>query len=496
VSLKARIPQNEWPAFDRASALYGRTAETAATTTLCGLVTHLWYNEGCRYETLWNAGAQSYAALYDALFELARAADSQGMSLALFLDLLDQYDAGDLAEGSDIDMSLPPDPSAGGTQGSVTFMTVHKSKGLEFPVVFIYGGNNPGRNNVNDKSVYFSPEYGVSVNLRPAEGVPTDAKVKPLNYFFQLAEDNEKAQTEAELKRLFYVAATRAEKELYFTASYKEVKEKIANKKDEDKETETDKKARTFLDLAKKAGVPAGASGVYTVDEIPAYTKAALHADSEVVAAPPDLRTAIEKAAPLYADKSRLERRAPPAVLVRSASSEENNSFPTEAGAEKTVNEADVDFGFPSKDFGTIAHAYIQALSEKAAVVIPPRLEAALSRLPEERRLALLAEAERMRDRFAGSELGKMALNADLRESEFPVVVYEKNLITNGVIDLLFEDNNVTHVIDFKTDRDENPTAHAGQLAVYKKAVSAIYKKAVRCWLFYLRTGHAIEVSV
>jgi hypothetical protein len=52
------------------------------------------------------------------------------------------------------------------------------------------------------------------------------------------------------------------------------------------------------------------------------------------------------------------------------------------------------------------------------------------------------------------------------------------------------------HIVDFKTDKAENPGRHLGQLAAYRRAVSDIYPgKAVQAWLFYLRSGKALPVT-
>jgi hypothetical protein len=50
-------------------------------------------------------------------------------------------------------------------------------------------------------------------------------------------------------------------------------------------------------------------------------------------------------------------------------------------------------------------------------------------------------------------------------------------------------------VVDFKTDRTIDNRRHEGQLAVYERAVADIFKKPVRCWLFYLRTGESFDLS-
>jgi ATP-dependent helicase/nuclease subunit A len=52
-------------------------------------------------------------------------------------------------------------------------------------------------------------------------------------------------------------------------------------------------------------------------------------------------------------------------------------------------------------------------------------------------------------------------------------------------------------VLDFKTDSRENPDEHTVQLACYYRAAHDLFppQKNCRIWLYYLRTGHAVEMT-
>jgi len=69
----------------------------------------------------------------------------------------------------------------------------------------------------------------------------------------------------------------------------------------------------------------------------------------------------------------------------------------------------------------------------------------------------------------------------------------------NGVIDLVFEDAKTVYVVDFKTDSSEVPKEHIPQMACYYRAASDLFavpsSKNCRIWLYYLRSGHAVEVT-
>jgi ATP-dependent helicase/nuclease subunit A len=85
-------------------------------------------------------------------------------------------------------------------QGSVRLMTIHKSKGLEFPVVVLADtSRKPGG---RKGSIYLMQELGLAFKLDP----------EPL--LFRLAKWQDELQDEAETHRLLYVALTRAKDKL------------------------------------------------------------------------------------------------------------------------------------------------------------------------------------------------------------------------------------------------------------------------------------------
>jgi ATP-dependent helicase/nuclease subunit A len=105
-----------------------------------------------------------------------------------------------------------------------------------------------------------------------------------------------------------------------------------------------------------------------------------------------------------------------------------------------------------------------------------------------------------MAGEFLDSDLGRRCAASRYRETEFPVISAVssggRNIPVTGQIDLLFEEEDAVWIADFKTDRIARPEDHYGQLAVYKRAVSDIFKKPVRAWLYYLRTGDGKAVEI
>ncbi|MDR3020075.1 MAG: PD-(D/E)XK nuclease family protein, partial [Treponema sp.] len=157
---------------------------------------------------------------------------------------------------------------------------------------------------------------------------------------------------------------------------------------------------------------------------------------------------------------------------------------------------------FNSASFGTIAHICVEARLNNKEPVMPANLTGSLKPAEYE---TLLEAGKELAGRFMKSPLGKTAGNNHLRESEFAFrsIIKDKSgneMFINGSIDLFFEDDNsVIHILDFKTDNKEEPLEHIPQMACYYHAVNSLFalpdKKECRVWLYYLRSGHAVELT-
>ena len=99
----------------------------------------------------------------------------------------------------------------GARPGCVTIMTIHRSKGLQFPVVFV--GDTARHFNLSDtyQPVLLHREYGAGLRLRPEQGdmYKTAAYTALASVHAQ--------ETRSEQMRLLYVALTRAQDKLILT---------------------------------------------------------------------------------------------------------------------------------------------------------------------------------------------------------------------------------------------------------------------------------------
>ncbi|MDR2184751.1 MAG: UvrD-helicase domain-containing protein [Treponema sp.] len=533
--LEPLIPEEERECFRRGRERYNALAADSRSMPVAALLTRLWYNEGYRYETIWSADSQIYGGLFDLFFELARTIDARGKTLADFIDYTEEL----------INKEKPPDLSVTGErEPGVRIMTIHKSKGLEFPVVFVYccAGKMP---RANTRGVYFSGRWGITLNLPQAEELSESRG----NYFFNLQRDEENRKEIAELRRLLYVAMTRAESALFLTMTLPAQTEK--EKKDQDPEqrqytkefiagrlyqldNREDKKISGFLDLL--VPVLAGCeSPPYSIDLIEflewagidkrarrhlgpsmaAAVRAAvpLYEGAEIITAPAAAISAVNASSLRYlGPASGSGGAAAECAGTESAQAEFDFSGGGAGGISDVAGESpgggrqeqvgdDLDrflakAGLDAAGFGTVVHRFIEARFEEQPPRIPPRITA---KLDEEYILPVYARALAMADRFFKSELGRLSLGASYREPEYPILTIVKaagrDISVTGQIDLIFETEGTVHVVDFKTDREEKPAEHYGQLAVYKRAAADIFGKPVRCWLFYLRSGRPEELT-
>lgn len=197
-------------------ALYDDIKSRLKSEKLTKTISYIWYELGYRYETLWNKSVSMYSSFYDILFEMARLAEGKTQSLASFIDMVKSYEDSDKKlDGLDVVMDA---------EDAVQILTIHKSKGLEFKVVFVCAASAVSRG--QDNSVAMSRDAGLLLKTpswgnykNAAEKLTATGNIRKKNagksYFFSIMEDENARQESAELRRLAYVALTRAEERLY-----------------------------------------------------------------------------------------------------------------------------------------------------------------------------------------------------------------------------------------------------------------------------------------
>ncbi|HEX9252021.1 MAG TPA: 3'-5' exonuclease, partial [Ignavibacteriaceae bacterium] len=102
---------------------------------------------------------------------------------------------------------------------AVQMMTIHQSKGLEFPVVFLYKTDEAGMSStIKSGEVKVDKKFGLLTKVPVDQNYFEEYQTAPIAIMHNYFEDR---KNNAELKRLLYVALTRTKDELYITSTIK-----------------------------------------------------------------------------------------------------------------------------------------------------------------------------------------------------------------------------------------------------------------------------------
>ncbi|MBR0033092.1 MAG: UvrD-helicase domain-containing protein [Treponema sp.] len=535
----------------KAAVDFAETKRLLHCEKLTKTLSHLWYDLGYRYETLWNQEVSMYAGLYDILFEIARKSEENVQCLARFLDEVETYkDEAEKLDGLDIPLN---------ESDSVKIMTIHKSKGLEFKVVFVCAVSNPAKANKSDnQNVSYDEKRNIMIKTVESEETKalrlapaSDYSVKrtaDANFFIdEYASDNMKKSC-AELRRVAYVAFTRAERLLYIVGNYKgELKGPSAGG-GKSMPVECFKPGiigETFT-LGDKDYEYAPAKTIYQLmlPLIDYYT--VTDGDGNRVAKADSPFSFIEFKKETF-EKNQAERKKArldgETAVARMNDSAAKKRLLEEAGAvfgnaeivlaenvpeiymspsklKTPVQNLEGDESYPEitdivnrsggrfsyNDFGSIAHAFLEARMKGLEPEINARFLVGLDN-DDKKIQEVYSVANKMADDFEKTELFKSVsearekygwLKAEYDFKYFSRDYSEHGVIFNGQIDLVVKTGEKKYlVVDYKTDQNICPEEHFGQIECYRSAICemmGIEPENVECVLYYLRHRKAVKV--
>lgn len=449
--------------------------------------------------------------------------------------------------------------ASGGDSSGVTVTSVHKSKGLEFAVVFYSALTNNFNFADTRGDILLHPELGAGIKICDR----ARRYIYPSGAWCAISE-RIKRETLAEELRIVYVAMTRAREKLIMTFAYPDARKKLktilsSGWLDEASFVTANSPAEWLLPLA--AEHPCGktlrtlggtdfvlddAEGCFDVKFVEmtrtgttAITDASQDDGDEV-----DEALLAEIAAKLEYDYPAAALRTMPSKLtatqIRGLRSDDDESV--EESDESDEPESTDDgtasalpkrrFAFQTRrprlitqdtsltptERGTAIHTVMQ-FARFEELETPERATAEVERLEREKFVtpeqaaAVKKEVAKLCD-FHSSDLCRRALASpslrrefkfsllDEAQRYFPVAGEDERVLLQGVCDMFFEEDGELVVVDFKSDRVsvagevEHAEGYAPQLDAYARALERIFGIKVRERLIYFfATGHTIPVG-
>ena len=509
------LDEAEYKKYLKALSFYKELKAQVLRQRLTTTLSYLWNDCGYKYETMLDKNIMLYAEQYDMLFELARQADESGKSPSWFIDQLELIKTGNFfGSDSDLDASGVSYPLE--REDAVQIMTIHKSKGLQFKHVFIYG--IVGINSKNDSAAFFfDEESGVSIKTDKEAG----------NYFYNRGKELADKKELAEFRRIIYVAVTRAISSVYIVGSIADVKNSTSSMR-----LIENMVLRYYPDGNDSPFVPEAGFDFSYIDLVE-YSDL----PSENTKAPEELRKLVEeKAAGVYENALLIENVSHP-VLRKTPSSLENAGLTVNSGAAVTSGlavtsgaaadttlpgtEPDKELlryeensdllrsaDFTAADFGTLVHAYLEMQALGVGVA---------DYEPETKYFKNLSEAEikktkeeciKFCNQFAASDEGKIFSEAKacgrFWRAEWGFRMFWKcadapeGAIFTGSIDLIYENDDKSYTIcDYKSDTTINPEMYRRQQECYRAAASkmlGISEEKIILKLYYLRHNETVKL--
>ena len=413
------------------------------------------------------------------------------------------------------------EPSLGAESGSaVHILSIHKSKGLEFPVVFLSDLAHRFNRQDSRSAVLVHPELGLGPKVTDLERRVEYPGLARAAVALRL--DREMLSEEL---RLLYVGMTRAKERLFLTAAAKDPEGLI-------------EKARVL------AGTPMAPALLAGVQSPLLWLLGAALGDGEehlrlLIREPEEAGEAADALPPVQADadaeetlRRQLAFRYPHSAAERLPSKVTATELKGRAAADEDARDLSPkprrpfrlpDFARGDKPLtgaekGTATHLVLQYMDFARAGSLDG-IRGEIERLREARflsqREADAVDARAIRQLFA-SPLGKRMLSAPSLRREFKfsllcdagdffpeAVDAGEQVLLQGVADCFWEEDGQLVILDYKTDRvktrrkaEERARVYAGQLRAYAGALTRICQKPVReCLLYFLNAGETVAVS-
>lgn len=441
--------------------------------------------------------------------ERAAEYDAAGLRLSDFLLRIEETGTGRKEE--DV-------PAFSENDDAVRLMTVHQSKGLEFPIVIGCGlgasfqfGNDKGNSSYMVSHIWASPESGLALQYLDAEHSAVDGTLKTAAIAAQKRRENLQEEI-----RILYVLMTRARERLVLLGKVRSLEKSM------EKWAENTKEPSCFLDLMMPYLLPhpdaaalRGAFGV-KMEEVPDESKWEISVGTDAGTEETQAEEAVEEAA--SADEEY--------ILELKKQLDFVYPFPEPSGSQKqSVTElvhgkTERFFTVKRPSFmeneevlsgagrGTAIHRCMEIL-DIDALSICSGLQAEIGRqigAAEESARMTDAEAAAAREAitqiegFFTSFIGKRMLSGAKVYREQPFQMRRAGSLVQGVIDLIVEDGDGAILVDYKTDRSGLDTEsvrarHGQQVNLYREAAELAGLHIKQAVVYLFSTGSIVEIE-
>lgn len=404
---------------------------------------------------------------------------------------------------------------AGASADAVRIMSVHKSKGLEFPVVFLCDTSRRFNRQDSRDTVLVHPKLGLGPKVTDLEnGVeyPTLSR--------RAIKERSEREMLSEEMRLLYVALTRARERLIVTAAMPDPQaqlEKLRPAAEYPMPSEALRACQCPAQWLMYAALCAGDRFTVSVCA-PAKDQGASEAAETPPEPDPETEAAIERALDFrYPHKAAEELPSKVTATELKAGFFEPDPESAAAVPHFARQFREPDFAIRDKkpggaEKGTATHAALERMDFRRAAEYGAAAE--IARLAAEGFLTS-AEAEAVDapslDALLRSETGRRLSAAEKlnREFRFSVLLPAEEffsggegeeVLLQGAVDCWFQEDGGIVVVDYKTDRvsaretPERAKFYSGQIRAYALAMAAVTGKRVKeTVLYFLRPGIAVS---
>lgn len=436
---------------------------------------------------------------------------------------------------------IAPGQSASASTNVVEFMTIHKSKGLEFPIVFVCQMHK--QFNTQDSKERMMIDKRIGIALKPRVKTSTnqipEVIVEYENTYRNMIARRQLDESINEEMRIYYVALTRASQKLILTGIIKSMDEVVDIQQkllvNEDPDVYHRKGAGTILlyDRLRKTN-----NYLY-------WTLAAILRHPQVIEQCLSINELRQRAQLLqkyhfekqmnldstehamfeltFTNDQTIEIHIPKQVhetkVIESQTQNKYMQYVYPHDLEKTSTisvtklqsleddhylslDIQENSSISATDKGTLVHLLLSHLNFKdddITLLINQLYEEGL--YDEYGKNILIDYQNKLYD-FIHSEYYKQICQSDHIYKEKPFSYYDTNRqqTVHGIFDLVFIKDNQVYVLDYKTDRISSKNSeqsliekHKVQLNYYQNVLKEMYKKEVHAIVFYLHIGKGVE---